>query len=394
MDATGRGAADGGLPAPLLESSVRLEDDAVLILDRRVFPHEVVWVAARSAAEVADAMRRMVTQSTGPIFAALAGLALTARQHAGAPPREAAAAVRGAGALLAGARPTNNSVGDAVRAVLGALERAETAAAGSGWDGAAVAALVAREADGQAGYFRRRCTLLGRHAAALLEDGALLLTHCWMDTYLIELVRAAHREGKRFRYVATETRPYLQGARLTAHTLAEMGQQVTVVTDGMAAAVLSPFSALGRVDALVTAADRVSMDGHVFNKVGTLGAAVAAHAFGVPYYALIQAPDPHSPTAKDVVVERRDGAEVLSTLGVRTASPLVERGYYPAFDVTPPQYVTRIVTDKGAYPAREVSGYFDAAGLVGDGGAGDGHGEAGARSAPGATTGPGALRGF
>jgi methylthioribose-1-phosphate isomerase len=222
--------------------------------------------------------------------------------------------------------------------------------------------LVEREADAQARYFRRRCTLLGQHAADLLEDGALLLTHCWMDTYLIEFVRAAHRAGKRFRYVATETRPYLQGARLTAHTLAEMGQEITLITDGMVAAVLSPYSALGRVDALVTAADRVSMDGHVFNKVGTLGAAVAAHAFDVPYYVLIQAPDPLSPTAKDVVVEQRDGEEVLSVQGVRTASPLVARGYYPAFDVTPPQYVTRIVTDRGAYAADAVSGYFDAGG--------------------------------
>jgi methylthioribose-1-phosphate isomerase len=348
--------ANSGLPTPLLEGSVRLDDGAVLLLDRRVFPHEISWVVARSDAEVADAMRAMVTQSTGPIFAALAGLELTARQHANRSPREVVAAVRRAGALLAGARPTNNSVGDAVRAVLGVAEGLEGELED---DGAGVAALVEREAQGQARYFRRRCTLLGQHAAALVEDGALLLTHCWMDTYLIEFVRAAHRAGKRFRYVATETRPYLQGARLTAHTLAEMGQEVTLVTDSMAAAVLSPYSALGRIDALVTAADRVSMDGHVFNNVGTLGAAVAAHAFDVPYYVLIQAPDPLSPTAGDVVVEQRDGAEVLSVQGVRTASPLVARGYYPAFDVTPPRYVTRIVTDRGAYAAEGVSRYFD-----------------------------------
>ncbi|HZP51267.1 hypothetical protein, partial [Actinocrinis sp.] len=356
--ASGGGASEGwseaagGLPSPLLERSVRLERDAVLILDRRVFPHEVVWVTARSGAEVADAMRRMVTQSTGPIFAALAGLVLTARQQAGRAVGEAVAAVRAAGALLIGARPTNNSVGDAVRAVLAAVEvqaaQARQASAACGvWDAAGLVALVEGEAAGQARYFRRRCALLAGHAAGLLPDGARVLTHCWMDSYLIELVRAVHAAGKRLRYVATETRPYLQGARLTAHTLAELGQDVTLVTDGMAAAVLSPFSALGRVDALVTAADRVSMDGHVFNKVGTLGAAVAAHAFGVPFYVLIQAPDPLSPTAKDVVVERRDGAEVLSVQGVRTASPLVEQAYYPAFDVTPPRFVTRIVTDRG-----------------------------------------------
>jgi methylthioribose-1-phosphate isomerase len=252
-----------------------------------------------------------------------------------------------------------------VRAVLAAVEaqavqpQAGASAARGAWDAAGLVAVVEDEAAGQARYFRRRCALLAGHAAGLLPDGARVLTHCWMDSYLIELVRAVHTAGKRLRYVATETRPYLQGARLTAHTLAELGQDVTLVTDGMAAAVLSPFSALGRVDALVTAADRVSMDGHVFNKVGTLGAAVAAHAFGVPFYVLIQAPDPLSPTAKDVVVERRDGAEVLSVQGVRTASPLVEQAYYPAFDVTPPRFVTRIVTDRGPFEAESVSGYFD-----------------------------------
>ncbi len=130
----GRSAGEGaGLPSPLLEHSVRLEPDAVRILDRRVFPHEVTWVTARSGAEVADAMRQMVTQSTGPIFAAMAGLVLTARQQAGRSAAEAVAAVRETGALLIGARPTNNSVGDAVRSVLSAIDVAmEADASGSG----------------------------------------------------------------------------------------------------------------------------------------------------------------------------------------------------------------------------------------------------------------------
>src|SRR3712207_989275 len=121
-----------------------------------------------------------------------------------------------------------------------------------------------------------------------------------------------------------------------------MGQEVTLITDGMAAAVLAPASTLGRVDALVTAADRVTMDGHVVNKVGTLGHAVVAHAFGVPFHALVQAPDPQAPTGADVVIEERDGEEVLSVLGVRSASPLVQRGHYPAFDVTPDRKSTRL----------------------------------------------------
>lgn len=341
------------VPVPILDDSVRLEDDAVRILDRRDFPHRVEWVTARSAAEVAAAIREMVTQSSGPTYAACAGLALTARQVVAASPAAARAALVAAGEVLVAARPTNNSVRDAVTDVLSQIADLPADASTAETVSAAESAAHAR-----AQSYRDRSRSLAEHAVALLPDGSRLLTHCWMDTYIIELVRAAERAGKRYSYVATETRPYLQGARLTAHTLAEMGQDVTLITDGMVAAVLSPHSTLGRIDALVTAADRVSMDGHVFNKVGTLGAAVAARAFDVPYYALIQAPDPQAPTASDVIVEERDGDEVLHTLTARTASSLVTRGHYPAFDVTPPRFTTLIVTDRGPFEPASVADYY------------------------------------
>nr|BFE77587.1 hypothetical protein GCM10020093_001880 [Planobispora longispora] len=123
-----------------------------------------------------------------------------------------------------------------------------------------------------------------------------------------------------------------------------MGYRPTLITDGMVAAALSD----GLADVALTAADRVTLDGHVINKVGTLGVALAARAFGVPFYVLIDAPDPQAPTAADVVIERRDGDEVLHALGRRTAAEGVT-GYYPAFDVTPPHLVTRIVTERGIY---------------------------------------------
>ena len=350
---------------PVLDRSVRIEDDAVLILDRRAFPHREQWLTARSAAEVADAIRRMVTQSSGPTYAACAALVLTARQVAAAAarlePQTARSTLRAAGTRLVEARPTNNSVRDAVAAVLDRLSELPEQA-----DTATIAAVAEQAATGQAEAYRSRSRMLARHAVGLLPDGSRLLTHCWMDTYLIELVRAADAAGKQYTYVATETRPYLQGARLTAHTLAEMGQQVTLITDGMVAAVLSPHSTLGPISALVTAADRVSMDGHVFNKVGTLGAAVAADAFGVPFYALIQAPDPQAPTAAEVVVEERDGTEVLYALAERTASPLVTRGHYPAFDVTPPRYTALIVTDRGPFEPARVAEYYSGEKALGE----------------------------
>jgi methylthioribose-1-phosphate isomerase len=203
-----------------------------------------------------------------------------------------------------------------------------------------------------------RSRRLARHAVELLPDGATILTHCWMDSYLIELVGAANEAGKRYDWVATETRPYLQGARLTAHTLRELGQNVTLITDGMGAAALAPGSSIGPIDALVTAADRVSLDGSIANKVGTLGLAIAANAFEVPFYALVQTPDATLASGADIVIEDRDPAEVLSTLGTRTASGLVTDAWYPAFDVTPPRFVTRIVTDRGDFAPDNIADYF------------------------------------
>lgn len=163
--------------------------------------------------------------------------------------------------------------------------------------------------------------------------------------------------GKRLEFVCTETRPYLQGARLTAATLVEMGYHPTVITDGMVPSVMGD----GLADVALVASDRVTMDGHVVNKVGTLAVALAANAFGVPFYVLSHAPDPRSPGIGDVEIEHRDGEEVLHVLGARSAAEGT-RGHYPAFDATPPHLVTRIVTERGAFEPARVSDHFAPAG--------------------------------
>jgi methylthioribose-1-phosphate isomerase len=356
-EATGQSASSDAT-SPVLDSSVRIEDGAVWILDRRVFPASIEWVRAGSPEEVAVAIRDMVTQSSGPMFAAAAGMELAALQAAALPLTLALESVREAGVLLSSARPTNNHPREAVEAVEAAVAGAETTAE--------LVELAVDAARAHAALYRARSRALGDYTVALLDDGARVLTHCWMDTYLIELVRAANDASKSFEWVATETRPYLQGARLTAHTLAEMGQRVTLVTDGMAAAALAPGASIGRIDALVTAADRVSLDGSVVNKIGTLGLAVAANAFGVPFHALVQAPDASAPTGSDIIIENRDPAEVLHTLGKRTASPLVTEAWYPAFDVTPPRFVTTVVTDRGAFEPARLGEYFDSAAFRGE----------------------------
>ncbi|GAA1283844.1 s-methyl-5-thioribose-1-phosphate isomerase [Saccharothrix xinjiangensis] len=327
---------------PVLARSVRLEDDGVHVLDRRNFPFERVWVRCATAAEVAKAIEDMVTQSSGPYFAALWGMVLAAREARGLPRAEARASLERAGAMLVETRRTNNALRKAVAAVLAGVDASDDLEAG--------ALAGARAGDER---YRDRSRRLGEATAALLPEDGAVLTHCWADLYLTETVKAAQGLGKRLRFVCTETRPYLQGARLTAETLGEMGVDTTLITDGMGAAVMSA----GEVDVLLTAADRVTMDGHVVNKVGTLGLAVAAHAFDVPFLAMVQAPDRLAPTAAAVPIEHRPGEEVLHTLGRRTATDKA-RGRYPAFDVTPPRFVTTVVTDRGAYAPHELADYY------------------------------------
>ncbi|GAB3689243.1 translation initiation factor eIF-2B alpha/beta/delta subunit family protein [Saccharopolyspora tripterygii] len=330
------------VPTPTLADSVRLDDDGVHVLDRRVFPFEHRWVHARTVEEVARTIEDMVTQSSGPYFAVLWGLVLAARDAGDQPPDTARARIGEAAQRLIATRPTNDQPRKAAAFVLEAIAQRD--------DVAAAALQGAR--DGDADY-RRRCREMGRAGAAQLEHGARILTHCWGDLYLLGLVEALLEQDKQPEFFCTETRPYLQGARLTAESLAEMDVPTTLVTDGMPASLMRE----GRVDALVTASDRITTDGSVVNKVGTLQLATAAQAFGVPFHALCHAPDPHTTSGSQVPIEYRDGQDVLHTLGRRSASNKVT-GLYPAFDVTDPHLVTKVITDRGAFAPAELHRYW------------------------------------
>ena len=340
--------ADIDVPVPtLIGQSVLIEDDAVRILDRRIFPFERSFVTCRSYEDVAKAIEDMVTQSSGPLFAAAGGMTLAAREaerlgSAG----ERRDRMAEAGRRLVATRRTNNQIRDVVAELLGIAERALD-------EGEPLAESVEEAARAAGNRYLSRSRALGEHAAVLVPDGATVLTHCWAESYITETVAAVLRSGKRMDAICTETRPYLQGARLTAESLAEMGVSTRLITDGMAAHLMSR----GDVTTFVTAADRVTMDGHVVNKVGTLQIAISAHAFDVPYVALIQAPDRQAPGPDAVELEDRDGDEVLHCLGRRTASERVT-GIYPAFDVTPPRFVRAVVTDRGRFSPQDLESYY------------------------------------
>jgi methylthioribose-1-phosphate isomerase len=317
----------------------------VRILDRRVFPHRVEFVECPDIESCAQAIEAMVTQSAGPGKVAGAALVLASESCADADAEGRIMAMNAAGDRLLRTRPTNNNIRDVVATVKANLAEI----AGRDDFVAAVDALVRQQWDMRLKNSRR----LGTAAAALIEDGDSILTHCWAETSLVDTLAVCIESGKKISVICTETRPYLQGARLTAHSVAEMGLPATVITDGMAAHAM----ANGLVARYMTAADRVTLSGHVFNKVGTFQIATAAKALDVPYIAMVLKPDRLAPAPASVELEMRDGDESLYCLGHRTATPLA-KGWYPAFDITPPEFVTAYATQEGVFQAHELSGKF------------------------------------
>ena len=169
------------------------------------------------------------------------------------------------------------------------------------------------------------------------------------------MLKECKSRGKVIRLFCPETRPYFQGARLTATVCSQMGFDTTVITDNMPAFVM----AKEHVDVFTCAADAICLDGYVFNKVGTSQIAICAKHFGIPFY-VSGAPDVGHPTHDTVTIEMRDPEYSLQAMGVRTAiEGTGVKGYYPAFDMTPPELITGIATDKGMFSPFELAKYYD-----------------------------------
>ena len=323
------------------------EDGRVRILDRRVYPTELRYVECDSYREVAQAIADMVTQSAGPYTAVGMGMALAVRQVRGEPREKQLAFLGQAAAELANARPTAaNRYGQ----ITGRALRLAESALDEGRD--PVEAIVE---DTVASLNRRYGTmqLVGDRLAALIPQGGCILTQCFGETIIGTLIRAAREQGKNFRVYCAETRPYLQGARLTASCFAEMGFDTTVLTDNMVAWAMDR----GDIDLFTSAADTITRDGHIANKIGTLQIAVLARHFGIPYY-VTGIPDGDKAGRDDIVIEMRDPRQVLRYRGIPNCLPQV-KAVYPAFDVVPPELITGVVTDKGLYAPDRLARYFD-----------------------------------
>jgi methylthioribose-1-phosphate isomerase len=235
------------------------------------------------------------------------------------------------------------------------MRAACAAAATEGLGGESLAQRLLEEALAIHASDRETCRLIGEHGAELLEDGTCVLTHCnagalatgGMGTALAP-VYTAHAQGKRVSVYADETRPLLQGARITCWELQQAGVPVTLITDGMAARVMSE----GRVQAVIVGSDRITRAGDVCNKIGTFQVALAARHHGVPFHvaAPLSTVDTELIEGRDIPIEERAPEEITCGLGRQTAPEGVQV-YNPAFDVTPRDLVTSIITEVGVVHA-------------------------------------------
>ena len=200
---------------------------------------------------------------------------------------------------------------------------------------------------------------VAKYLVDLFPAHGTVMTQCFGETIVGMMLKEAKLAGKDIRLFCPETRPYFQGARLTATVCRDMGFDVTVITDNMPAFVMEREG----VDLFTCAADAICLDGYVVNKVGTLQIAICANHFGIPAF-VTGAPDIGHPTKDTVRIEMRDPEFTLQAMGVRTAAEGV-KGYYPAFDMTPPHLISGIVTDRGVFSPFDLHRYFA------DGGAGE-----------------------
>ena len=318
-------------------------DGVVSVGDRSRYPFERSFVRCADVEQVARAIRGMVTQGAGPWVAAAYAMVGVARRCASGSKAEVVEQLERARDHLVATRPTNTTM---ARTLSGLLQAARELLD----QGGSLEEQLLSWVDDRRQRYYQRSFRMAEFAADLVEDGDGVLTMCFAEAPFVLAMALARQRGKAVRVYAPETRPYLQGARLTAPSLQELAVPVTLITDNMPAHLM----AAGMVQKYFTAADLVTMDGHVVNKVGTFLCAIAANHHGVPYYAFSGGPDPGRPDRQSIVLEERDPAEVRACRGLATTMDQIEC-YYPAFDITPPELVRGIVTELGVLKAGQLS---------------------------------------
>jgi methylthioribose-1-phosphate isomerase len=346
---------DAYLPPLLKKSTIaKIEGRQLLIGDRRSYPWEMQFVPCDSVDAVSQAIKDMVTQGGGPLQVGLTTMRFIARKiHAGEMPDHARTFLDAA-QKLSSARPTNTTMARTLQHVVSHIARWYVCSGVQDVHANDLVGFVDSIIDSQEAAFDADYDIMGDLGSRCISDSDGILTTCFAEhSFLVSLAKAKE-QGKSFTVFVPETRPYLQGARLTAPSLHEMGIDAYVITDGMGAHYMRD----GAIQLYMTAADLVTMDGTVVNKVGTLANAISANHYDIPYYAFAMSPDPSKKSSKDIIMEERDGKEILDIRGVSTTLDSM-KGRYPAFDIIDPPLVDGIITPKGILKPHEIAREFD-----------------------------------
>jgi methylthioribose-1-phosphate isomerase len=328
--------------------TIEWKDDAIVMVDQRKLPGTEIYVTCSTAKEVAKAIKTMVIRGAPAIgVAAAMGIALGMKRSSATGTKQFVTEFQRVCDLMAATRPTAVNL-------FWAIERMKRTFADAAQRGLSVAELKARlEDEARAIHDEdvQSCRAMGAHGASLVPESARILTHCNAGALAtagfgtaLGVIRAAAEQGKRIAVLADETRPFLQGARLTAWELVKDGIDTTVITDNMAGAMMR----LQQVDLVVVGADRIAANGDVANKIGTYSVAVLAREHDIPFYvaAPLSTIDLDTSDGSRIPIEERSDREVTHVGGSRL-TPEGARIRNPAFDVTPARYVSAIITERG-----------------------------------------------
>ena len=332
--------------------TIAREADAVVMIDQRKLPAQEVYVRAKTAAEVARAIKTMVIRGAPAIgVAAAMGIALGMRKSKATGTQKFAAELQKIAELMAATRPTAVNL-------FWAIERMKRTFAAAAQAGESVDQIKDRlDAEAQAIHDEdvASCRAMGAFGAEVVPEEARILTHCNAGALAtagygtaLGVIRGAVEKGKRVEVFADETRPFLQGARLTAWELVRDGIQTTVITDNMTGALMRQ----GKVDLVVVGADRIAANGDTANKIGTYGVAVLAREHQIPFYvaAPLSTVDLATPDGDHIPIEERAAREVTHVAGTQL-TPDGALVWNPAFDVTPHHLIAGIITERGIFRA-------------------------------------------
>jgi methylthioribose-1-phosphate isomerase len=325
-----------------------MQDDVIVMVDQRKLPAQEVYVRCRTAPEVAKAIRTMVIRGAPAIgVAAAMGIALGMKRSSAKGTNQFAVEFQKICDLMSATRPTAVNLFWAIDRLKGAF----AAGAQAGESAEEIAGRLMREAQAIHDEDVANCRAMGAHGAEMVRDGARVLTHCNAGALAtagygsaLGVIRAAGEQGKKSAVFADETRPFLQGARLTAWELVRDGINTTVITESMA----GPLMRAGEIDLVVVGADRIAANGDTANKIGTYTVAVLAHEHKIPFFvaAPLSTVDLNTSDGDHIPIEERDQREI-SHIGSARLTPIGAHIRNPAFDVTPHRYISGIITERG-----------------------------------------------